>query len=534
MSSETLEKNTARDTLRTKQYIGQQKALEKCRANLKMGKRGTLLNCGMGTGKTRMAIEWIKEIKRNTPKDKTLVVVIACPVALLPEEKAANPGGWMGEFRKWYGVQADTGEAVESMPVLYMARKGTCRERVGTMTDLCTAHASGTMRGIPLILAQSYDSWRQPDMIRLLGSIGRTKTFEKLLICDESHRCKSPNSATTKTMHSFAKSCDHTLLLTGTPMPHNPLDVWAQALMVDSTAFGPSYFGFRGKYANMRQLQGRQQMFVGMKANMLPDFKARFDTFAYTLSVEDALDLPPVTHNILNVELSSPERAAYDRMKKELIVEFKEKEALNTISAANVLSQIGKLSQITGGSIKDEAGNIVTLGRSKAMMVKELLTEDIPENEPVVVFTRYKADLAQIHEVAKQAGRVCYELSGNKKELEQWRAATGGEVIAIQQSAGGTGIDLTRSHYVIYFSKDYSMGTFDQSVARLHRAGQDFPVACIHLLVPDSIDWVIHESIINKRNIVNAALGMLGVEVQEEGEYNPEDWNDLWGDDNEG
>jgi hypothetical protein len=518
------------------------RALDKCAANKAKGKKGTLLNMGMGTGKTRTAIEWIKELDKEAKAEgRTLVTVIACPVALLPEPKAENPGGWMGEFRKWWGADGEaaqecssgkacTVQSSVSMPVLYMGRKGTCLERAEEMAALSTAHASGAMRGIPLILAQSYESWRQPDMIRLLGSIGRTKAFKTLLICDESHRCKSPSSSTTKAMHSFAKACDYTLLLTGTPMPHNPLDVWSQALMCDSTAFGPSFFAFRGRYANMRQLQGRQQMFVGMKTHMLPDFKERFDTFAYTLSLEDALDLPPVTHNILNVTLSSPEQSAYDRMKKELIVEFKEKEALNTISAANVLSQIGKLSQITGGSIKDEAGNIVTLGRSKAMMVKELLEEDINENEPVVIFTRFRADIDQVIEAVKMikgSPRKVFELSGRKKELEAWRADDTGSVIVVQESAGGTGVELQRAHFVIYFSVTYSLGDYEQSIARLHRSGQQFPVTAVHLIVPGSIDDVIYESIASKRNIVDAALGLLGVERKE---YSDTDMEGLFDD----
>ncbi len=501
--------------LQTKQYIGQIKALEKCREG---GRRGTLLNCGMGTGKTRMAIEWMKELLANVPSGRTLVTVIACPVALLPEPKAINPGGWMGQFRQWYG---------DTLPVLYMGRKGTTRERVKEMVDLCKQHASGNMAGVPLVLAQSYDSWRQPEMARLLSSIGNTGSFVRLLICDESHRCKNPTSQTTKTMHKFADKCDYTLLLTGTPMPHTPLDVWAQAYMCDVKAYGGSYFAFRGKYAIMRQLEGRGQMFVGMKKNMLPEFKSRFDTLAYTLTVEDALDLPPITHNILHVTLGDREQKAYDQMKKQLMVEVQNMKDSNDITAANILSQISKLSQITGGSIKDEAGNTHILGSGKATAVKELLVNDIPESEPVVVFCRYRADMDRVSEACKAVNREVMELSGRKKELEKWRSDSSGSVLIVQESAGGVGVELQRAHYVIYFSVNYSLGDFQQSIARLHRAGQTMPVTAVHLIAPGTIDEVIRDSIDKKRSIVDAALGYVGLDLERDTSVDY-DWSELW------
>lgn len=518
------------DSLQTKQYIGQQKALERCKEALYKNRKGTLLNCGMGTGKTRMAINWIQYLQDNVvkPQGKTLCVVIACPVALLPEPKALNPGGWAGELKKWWGDMDGKG-SYET----YMGRQGTTGSRASEIVSMCKRHScGGTMRGVTFIVAQSYDSWRQPALAQTLDAIGSTESFYKLLICDESHRCKGPNTSTTKTMHRFADKCDQALLLSGTPMPHTPLDMWAQGRMVYESSFGRSFFAFRSKYANMRQLDGRAQMFVGMKPQMLPEFKRRMDYFTYTLTVEDALDLPALTHNTIHVPMDGKERKAYDQMKKQLVAEIEINKALGEVSAANVLSQIGKLSQITGGSIKTETGETVSIGSSKADALYELLSEDISPDEPVVVFGRYRADLDSAKGSAEKAGRRAFELSGRKKELEAWRSDSGGSVLVVQESAGGVGIDLTRASRLIFFSVEYSLGNFEQAIARVYRAGQDMPVNIIHLVSPGTIDEVIYESIQNKKNMVNAALGYLGIEMDEPVGYEPtneDDWRDLLG-----
>jgi hypothetical protein len=502
------------DNLRTKQYIGQEKALEFFIDGVERSDRlGTLFNMAMGTGKSRAAIECMKYMEGMArAADRTLVVIIACPVALLPEPRALNPGGWAGQLKKWWAEQ----EGSESF-VSYMERKGTTSSRATDISSLCQQHA-GVMFGTPLVIAQSYESWRQPALSKLLSSIGATERFLKFLICDESHKCKTPSSATTKNMIKFADKCDQRLLLTGTPMPHTPMDIWSQARICEVRAYGSSFYAFRGRYANMRTLEGHVQLFTGMKKERLPEFKEKMNTFTYTLSVEDALDLPPLTHNTIHVSMSKAEQKAYDDMKKKLIVEFNDavnEDDKNTISAPNVLSQISKLSQITGGSIKDEAGNIVDIGDSKVNVIKDMLENDIPADEPVVIFTRYKADIDKCMKAVTDTGRVAYELSGRKKELEKWRAAQGGEVIVVQEAAGGTGVELQRAHHVIYYSVSYSLGDFEQSVARLHRAGQEFPVSAVHLVCPGTIDEVIRDSITSKRNMVNAALGYLGVNIED-------------------
>jgi SNF2 family DNA or RNA helicase len=461
----------------------------------------------MGTGKSRVAIERMKVCMEHAKQaGKTPIFVISCPVVLLPDRKALNPGGWMGEIHKWWG---------DPLPQLYMDTRGTSTDRAKELVNLLKEHAT-LFKGVPLVLAQSYESWRQPALTAILSAIGRTGSFYKMLICDESHRCKTPTSATSKAMHKFALPCDEVLLLTGTPMPHSPLDLWSQAKMV-SDVYGPNYHAFKTRYANFQDRkvgvmpgggERRANVFVGMKDHMAGEFMDRMDTFTYTLLLKDALDLPPVTTNDINVSLSPAEYKIYRDMEKKLYAELEEEV---NVTAPNVLSKISKLSQITGGSIKLEDGSVKEIGTSKVEVLAELLSNDIPESEPVVVFCRFIADIDKVKARVKSIGRMVYELSGRRKELEPWRAATDGSVIVVQESAGGVGIDLTRSHYVIYYSINYSLGDLDQSFARVYRKGQTMPVTAVNLVAGGTIDEVIRESVINKRNIVEAVLGIAGV-----------------------
>lgn len=499
----------------SKQYLGQQRALEMIRARYARGRKGTLLDMYMGTGKSRVAIEWLKETTAYALKEgRTPVIILACPLALLPDPKAASPGGWHGEIEKWWSHSAVN---------FYASTKGTTLQRAHQIKDLCKLHRKDFKR-VPLIIAQSYESWREPALSRIAAAITNTKEFYRFGLLDESHRVKSPSAKQAQFARVISAKCDNTLLLTGTPMPHSPLDIWSQFNCIDPFLFGPSFYGFRNKYAIMKSLgdDSKIRMFVGMKRDMLQEFREKFALGAYSLSLEDALDLPPITHVYRNVTLTSSEYAAYGEMDKFLHAKLMEEGdnrlledilemGWREVSAPNVLAKLMKLSQMTGGAVRLENGDTVRIDRkgrlsSKGQEVLEILS-DIDPNEPAVIFCRFRADMDICHEVCAKLERQSYELSGRRKQTEQWRSDTGGSVIIVQQQSGGEGVDLTRAHFAIFYSILPGMGKYDQSVSRFHRAGQTYPVTAIHLVASGTVDERIRNGIDRQRFAVDMVKG---------------------------
>ena len=85
--------------------------------------------------------------------------------------------------------------------------------------------------------------------------------------------------------------------------------------------------------------------------------------------------------------------------------------------------------------------------------------------------------------------------------LSRWTA-----VLGVQIQSGGVGIDLTQARYAVFHSIGFSLGDFDQAVARLHRPGQTRHVHIYHLVCPDTIDVAIAKAIEAKRDIVESVL----------------------------
>jgi SNF2 family DNA or RNA helicase len=82
-------------------------------------------------------------------------------------------------------------------------------------------------------------------------------------------------------------------------------------------------------------------------------------------------------------------------------------------------------------------------------------------------------------------------------------------VLAVQIESGGVGVDLTRARYAIYYSLGFSLGSYEQSLARIHRPGQTRPVEYIHLLAKNTVDEKVMAALAAKADVVTAVLQQL-------------------------
>lgn len=177
-----------------------------------------MLAMDMGTGKTRTALALADKWGCSR-------VLIVCPKSVVRV--------WPREFRKhlgetWQIVALDTGSA----------------------TDRAEAVAAGCMcadlDGALLAVAVNYEVL--PAMLPTL----RCLSWD-LLVLDECHRIKAPDGKQSIAAFDVSKKVPHRLGLTGTPMPHSQLDVFAQFRAIDPLLFGLNYFRFETTFAQIAE-----------------------------------------------------------------------------------------------------------------------------------------------------------------------------------------------------------------------------------------------------------------------------------------
>lgn len=428
---------------------------------------GTLLHMGMGTGKTRVAIE----VTRRT---QSKVTVVLCPKSVI---------------QNWVDQLTTFGPEIVPVPLI----KGTAKEKV---TRVKTRAARASVDGRPIMVILNYELAVRSSALRThLGQMG-----VDLLILDESHRVKNPTGRTSRWVTSLSQKCRRRLALTGTPMPHSPLDIFAQMRAIEPGVFGRSFVTFRERYAKMGGFQGREV--TGFQR--LPELRSKMSTVTFQTG-RDVLDLPSAKTSVIKVTPSPKCRKIMTDLHRDFVAQVEDGE----ITASNALVKLLRLQQLTSGWVTvdtPEGPQLTQVDQSKEDALVDLL-ESLPRHEPVVVFGRFSSDLLSVHRAAARTRRSSLELSGRRRQLEEWKAGHA-PILAVQIQSGGTGIDLTRSAFSVYLSTGFSLGDFEQSLARVHRPGQTRPVTYYHLVMDheDSIDVKVHEALRDRKKVVEAVL----------------------------
>jgi SNF2 family DNA or RNA helicase len=205
------------------------------------------------------------------------------------------------------------------------------------------------------------------------------------------------------------------------------------------------------------------------------------------------------------VPLSSKTARYYRDLERDMTAQLE----AGTVTVSNALGRLLRLQQATGGYARvDEAGTVLIDGMpSKAATLEDRL-EDLPETEPVVVFCRFRNDLNEVAAMARRLGRTHAELSGNENTLERWQEGNA-TIIGVQIQSGGAGIDLSRAAYCVYYSLGFSLGEYEQSLARLRRPGQTRCVRYYHLVAQGTVDEQVYAALRERRSVVDAVLERL-------------------------
>lgn len=358
---------------------------------------------------------------------------------------------------------------------------------------------------VPLIYLTTYPRLWRPELMAML-----IDTHFDVMIADESHKLNAANSNVSKAAHKIGKNIQYRWGLTGTLIVNEPMGIFGQARFVNDRYFdfpdGPKLlkaFGrFRTRYCILRPISPTVSIIAGYKN--LEEFNAEVGKFVYRIKSEDVIDLKPENHIKIPVELPPAAMNVYKKFKADTIVTRNGK----TITAKNILVKGLRLRQMAGGFVQYDDKTEEYLHDAKLEALEDLV-DGLPADEPVVVFAEFTPEIDRIKERLQDYGPVS-ELSGNKDELAVWQQGKS-RILVVQISTGAEAIDLTRSHYTIYYSLNYSLGVYLQSLARTNRPGQKSgQVYYYYLLAKGTIDHAIMTALENKEDVADSVLDYLG------------------------
>lgn len=323
-----------------------------------------------------------------------------------------------------------------------------------------------------------------------------------VLILDEAHMLKTRDAKRTKAIlgpGGLAERAQHVLLLTGTPTPNHPAELWpalhalAPDLILGKNGKPLAYWPFVSRYCRTRD-NGFGTEIVG--GRNLPELRERIAPFVLRRKKADVLkDLPPIRFAELPLDSDfkmPPDIAA-------LVPEVEaalEKDGVDGLKS--IAQHVASLRRITG---------LAKVGPASAW-IRDALDGGI---EKLVVFAYHREVLQALTVDAARAGIGYACITGattdRQAEVDKFRDLGTCRLFFGQITAAGTGINLTSASHLVILESSWVPAENEQAVMRIHRIGQNDACLVRVATLAGSIDERIQRAVMRKLETINALWG---------------------------
>lgn len=354
-----------------------------------------------------------------------------------------------------------------------------------------------------------------------------TKT---MCIIDEAHMISNHKAVRSERAVILGRNSNYRAILTGTPITEGPMNLFMQFEFLDPNIIGiGDFYAFRNHYAVMGgymkedERTGKKKAMEIVGYQNLEELMSTVAPYIFQVRKHEVLkEIPPKTYQVRHVNMSEKQRALYKQIKSKKGYEWEGAKVV----PQNVLELSLRLHQVCGGfvatkdqefKIDKETGDLVA--KEFAVMnpifdkyddnpkIAELRTifEEAP-GVPTAVWCKYMPEMDAVQELARSMGRKMARIDGSvpaARRMEILREFQDGkwDSLVANQQTGGTGLNMTMVTLSVYYSNTFSLIDRLQSEDRHHRIGQTNAVLYIDLVVSESVDELVLESIQLKVNM---------------------------------
>lgn len=363
-----------------------------------------------------------------------------------------------------------------------------------------------------------------------------------MIAVDESDLFKNPTAARTKALMKLKPLAAYRRIMTGTAITNSPFDAFSQFMFLDETILRTtSYFSFKAEYAEMlhenhpllvrimekqgkvkkdengnKIIVGRAPQVMAKNAEGRPAYKnldklnRLIAPHSFRVLKKDCLDLPSKIYKTAYYEMTKEQQLIYDKARDESRLVLAGED-----TPFNRLAIMTKMAQITSGYyLHPEAAEPVRIegDNPRLDLLRERVLSAVNEHDKkVIVWARFRVQIEDIVRTLEAEGLKVVQYHGGVSRddrLETLEEFTSGDaqVFVGNQQAGGVGITLVESSFVVYFSQDFSLRNRLQSEDRAHRIGQEEDVIYLDLIAKNSIDDSIVGALVSKKSVADVVL----------------------------
>lgn len=363
---------------------------------------------------------------------------------------------------------------------------------VGTKQDRLAALAESAM---VTVINRENIPW-------LVGQLGEAWPFDMVVI-DELSSFKNHRAKRFTALVKMRPHVKRWVGLTGTPASNGLMDIWAQFRLLDGgQRLGRFITRYRDRWFLPDKRNGMQVFTYKPRPGAKDEIYDAIADITLSMKTTDHLQLPPLTVTTTPVVLGAKERAVYEQLKADLVVDLDGQ----VVDAANAAALSGKLLQLASGAIYDEHGETIEVHRAKLDALEDVI--EAANGQTVLVAYWFKHDLARIRQRFPNAREL-----KTSADIEAWNR---GDIPLglIHPASAGHGLNLqVGGHLLVWFSLTWSLELYQQTNARLYRQGQADSVTITHLAAVGTLDEAVLAALETKDTTQAALIDAVATEI---------------------
>jgi DNA excision repair protein ERCC-6 len=474
---------------------------------------GGIIGDEMGLGKTVQIIAFLAGLHYS--KKLTGPIIVVCPATVMKQ--------WVNEFHRWWPPFRVT--------ILHSSGSGmiNLRSETSKEEDLLAQMWDPSQRYQPLTASQKQARKVLRPILDHGGVLVTTysglQSYAPLLIpvdwqyaiLDEGHKIRNPNTAIT--IYCKELRTPNRIILSGTPMQNNLIELWSLFDFVFPMRLG-TLVNFRnqfeipirqGGYANASNLQVQTAFKC---AEMLKDAISPYLLQRFKIDV--AADLPRKSEQVLFCQLTKLQREAY-----ELFLSSNDFDAImsgkrQVLYGVDILRKICNHPDLVDHkhlAVKAsyDYGNPTKSGKMK--VVGGLLEWWKETGHKTLLFAQHRIMLDILEKYIRSMQGMKYRrMDGNtpiqhrQSMVDEFNTDPNIHVFLLTTKVGGLGINLTGADRVIIFDPDWNPSTDQQARERAWRLGQKREVEIYRLMTAGTIEEKIYHRQIFKQFLTNKIL----------------------------
>ena len=424
----------------------------------------------MGLGKTVITLTAIDQLMYWDFEIEKVLVIAPLRVA---------EDTWSRECQKW--------EHLKHIKIVKVLGKESQREKA-----ICK-------KGDIYIINRENIVW----LVQYLKQIGK-KWFFDMTVIDELSSFKSPKSQRFKALKKYIMLSKRVVGLTGTPAPNGFMDLWSQLYLIDGgERLGKTLTYYRERYFVPNQRNATTIFNYTIKKGAENAIKQQISDICMSMQANDWLDLPQRMDLLQAVQFSELERKRYEKFEKDSYLQFLNEE----ITANSAAALTNKLLQYCNGAVYTEKDVFIETNRKKLEKLEEIV--DTANGQPILCFYNFRFDCDSI--IKKFPFAVKLE---GENDIKNWNDGNI-PLLLVHPKSAGHGLNLQQGgNIIVWFGLNWSLELYQQANARLHRQGQQKTVIIHHLIVENSIEQRVFQSLQKKENVQEGLLQALKVKYE--------------------